>query len=68
VVVVEKILYITNKWTDYFNWKTDILLDVFHSLVTDVQNANEKWHTINCDERSLDSHNKFHVFDEHVQN
>jgi hypothetical protein len=28
--------------------------DVFRSFVTDLQNANEKWHSMDCDERSLD--------------
>ena len=28
--------------------------DVFRSFVTDLQNANEKWHNMDCDERSLD--------------
>ena len=31
--------------------------DVFHSLVTDLQNANKKWHRMDCsDEISLDGH------------
>ena len=38
-------------------YSLDGKIDVFNSLVTDLQKANKEWHRMNCsDERSSDGH------------
>ena len=38
--------------------------EVFHSFVTNLQNANEKWHSMDCsEERSSDGHHDVLVYD-----